>query len=268
MMTKPEEKIVLIFDDTGSRNPEQNSNSRSDGMDCFGLGGILIKGEDVSKVIDAHKDFCTSLKIDYPLHSTKIRGKRDEFVWLQQETVPSEFLSDLQRFIVAQPIIGTACVIDRKGYVSRYAHLHQEQLWLMCKTAFCILVERSAKYAERQGRRLEIFFEQTGKKEDRNIISYMKELKQTGNPFGNVTSGGYAPLSADGYNRLVLGEPTRRTKEFSLLQIADLILYPIAKGGYDPNYKPYLVLREKKKLIDCLLPEQDRVALGIKYSCF
>ena len=51
-------------------------------------------------------------------------------------------------------------------------------------------------------------------------------------------------------------------------QIADLVLYPMAKGGYDSNYPPYKALKENNKLIDNLLPE-DRIPLcGIKYSCF
>ena len=42
------EEILLFFDDTGSRNPDHSiKEKRNDKMDCFGLGGILIKEEDV-----------------------------------------------------------------------------------------------------------------------------------------------------------------------------------------------------------------------------
>jgi hypothetical protein len=53
-----------------------------------------------------------------------------------------------------------------------------------------------------------------------------------------------------------------------MIQIADLYLYVIAKGGYDPNYRPYQALLRHKKLIDALLSEEDRKLRGIKYSCF
>ena len=38
-----------------------------------------------------------------------------------------------------------------------------------------------------------------------------------------------------------------------MIQIADLVLYPMAKGGYDSDYRPYKKLKESGKLIDCLL---------------
>ena len=50
-----------------------------------------------------------------------------------------------------------------------------------------------------------------------------------------------------------------------MVQIADLVLYPMAKGGY--CYERSLVaLRDHGKLIDCLLSTEDAPQLGIKYS--
>lgn len=41
-------ELFLFFDDTDSREPDhQQPEQRRDGMDCFGLGRILIKDEDV-----------------------------------------------------------------------------------------------------------------------------------------------------------------------------------------------------------------------------
>ena len=267
-MTAPEEKIVLYFDDTGSRNPDHNPFVRQDGMDCFGLGGVLVKGEDVSSIWEAHKTFCASWNIDYPLHSSKIRGGQGKFGWLKKPENAGTFYPELNSFLLGQPIIGLACVIDRPGYVARYEGVHRERLWLMCKTAFCILIERAAKYADRQGRKLEIFFEETGKAEDRDIIGYMRELKASGNPFDPGRAGAYAPLSAGDYRRIVLGAPQRRTKKVPLIQLADLMLYPMAKGGYDPLYRPYVALRQANKLIDDVLPVAAQAERGIKYSCF
>jgi len=53
-----------------------------------------------------------------------------------------------------------------------------------------------------------------------------------------------------------------------MIQIADLVLYPMAKGGYDSSYNPYRKLKESGKLIDCLLTEDKILVGGIKYSCF
>ncbi len=260
-------KYILYFDDTGSRNPDAHE-SRHDGMNCFGLGGILVKEEDVALILAEYQRFCDEWRIDYPLHSTKIRGGQGKFGWLKKPENAGEFLPSLERFLLSLPIVGIACVIDRGGYLARYKDRHKDALWYMCKTAFCVLVERAAKFSDDRGRKLEICFEESGKKEDRDIIQYMRELKTQGNPFNPESSGNYAPLEAADYKRIILGEPRRKTKNLPLMQLADLILYPIAKAAYDPKYPPYKRLKDEKKLIDCLIPDEQIPQRGIKYSCF
>jgi uncharacterized protein DUF3800 len=268
-MTK---KYILYFDDTGGRDPDKtnyaHSGKRDDGMDCFGLGGVLIKEEDIDHILREHKSFCSEWNLDYPLHSSRIRGGQGKFGWLKKPENAGLFMPALQEYLLSLPVIGTACIIDRPSYVARYKKQYNEMLWYMCKTAFCILVERAAKFADKEGRKLEIFFEEAGKKEDRDIIQYMRSLKQIGSPFANNTSGDYEPLSANDFKRIILGEPRRKTKKVPMIQIADLYLYPMAKGGYDPDYPPYKKLIEEKKLIDCLLSEEEVALYGIKYSCF
>jgi hypothetical protein len=70
------------------------------------------------------------------------------------------------------------------------------------------------------------------------------------------------------YQRIVLGEPRRKTKKVPMIQLADLVLYPMAKGGYDPAYPPYQMLMQHDKLIDCFFAEDAAPHRGIKYSCF
>ena len=266
-MTK---KYLLYFDDTGSRDPDKNpyKDNRDDSMNCFGLGGILIKEEDVEEVLQKHKEFCGQWNIDYPLHSSSIRGGRKQFAWLRTPENSGLFIPALQDYLMSLPITGIACVIDRPGYVKRYKERYNDHLWFMCKSAFTILIERSAKFADRNGRKLEVFFEQTGKKEDRDLEQYLSELKESGNPFDTSTSNSYQPFKSEDYKRIILGKPQRKTKKVPMIQIADLILYPMAKGGYDPNYYPYRKLVEAGKLIDSHLEENERSSLGIKYSCF
>ncbi|MEM9832308.1 MAG: DUF3800 domain-containing protein [Bacteroidota bacterium] len=263
-------KLILYIDDTGSRDPDRltHHEQRDDRMDCFGLGGILIKEEDIGKVLGMHADFCGKWNIDYPLHSSSIRVGRGKFGWLKKPETAGFFFPELQEFLLSLPFIGLACIIDRPGYVLRYKDHYNEKLWLMCKTAYCILLERAAKFADDQNHRLEVFIEQSGKKEDRDIIQYTRDLKRHGSPFDLANSGGYKPLTKEDYQRIILGEPRRKTKKVPMIQLADLILYPIAKGGYDPNYRPYKQLIEHKKLIDCYLPIEQVPYRGIKYSCF
>ena len=96
----------------------------------------------------------------------------------------------------------------------------------------------------------------------------MKELKAEGMPFDGDNAAAYRGLEAGDFCELVLGEPKGRTKKTPMLRIADLYLYPMAKAGYEAGYKPYLALMRAGRLIDSVVPPQERPLLGIKYSCF
>ena len=92
-------KFHLYFDDTGNRDPDKftyASHERDDQMDCFGLGGILIKEDDIDKIIQAHKTFCSAHNISYPLHSWSIRGGRGKFGWLKTPEKAGIFMAALE----------------------------------------------------------------------------------------------------------------------------------------------------------------------------
>jgi len=269
-MTDKGDKYILCFDDSGNRNPDKNlsvSNDRTDGMDWFALGGVLVKHEDVDVIAYKLQEFKKKWRIDYPLHSTKIRGKRKAFSWLNGPN-GDEFYKSLEVFLLSLPIISIACVIHRPGYVARYKDTYDDRIWLMCKTTFSILIERAAKYADSEGRKLEIYFERSGKKEDSDIEKYLKELKTSGNPFNKVTSGCYNPYTSADYTRVILGDPSGKTKQNPLVQIADLVLYPMVVGGYRVDYQPFKKLVEHEKIIDCFISEEERAGKANKYSCF
>ena len=57
-------------------------------------------------------------------------------------------------------------------------------------------------------------------------------------------------------------------KKTPMIQVADLVLYPMAKAAYDPTYRPYVKLEQAGKLINCHLAQNDIPLRGIKYSCF
>jgi hypothetical protein len=263
-------KYILYIDDTGSRDPDRSAlSSRMDLMDCFALGGFLLKDEDIPEFRAKHTVFCAQWHIDYPLHSSSIRGGHRKFGWLRRNRETEEvFLSSLEELLLSLPIVCIAAIIHRPGYLIRYRQTYRERLWFMCRTAFSILVERSAKYARDNGRKLEIVFEGTGKREDRDIKAYLKALKNQGSPFAQQNSEGYRPLTPEDYRKIILGEPHEQSKLSPMLQIADLVLYPIAKAGYEKSYRPYQRLREAGKLIDSYFEGEHVLRRGIKYSCF
>jgi Protein of unknown function (DUF3800) len=263
-------EVHFFIDDTGSRDPDRVPTvKRDDGMNCFALGGVLVNAEDVEAIKEAHTAFCAKHNINYPLHSWAIRGGRGNFGWLRKNPErTAQFYSDVGDFLVSLPLLGIAAVVHRPGYVARYKDKYQDNLWFMCKTAYSILVERAAKYAQRNGRTLRIFYEETGLNEDRDLVAYTKALKSDGMPFSQNNSAPYAGLSPEDFRRIILGDPIRKTKKTRLIQIADLMLYPMVKGRYAPDYRPYRQLMDAGKIIDALLDKNDVNSLGVKYSCF
>jgi hypothetical protein len=262
-------RLQLYIDDSGTRRPDRAAAApRVDGMDHFALGGILIREEAVSTLIKAHHAFTTRWRISAPLHSTKIRGRRDTFKWLRDDAdLEVAFWDDLEKMIIDLPILCLACVVHRPGYVSRYAERYK-QPWLLCKTAFAILVERAAKYAARSGAHLEIYFEEAGKQEDRAIQAYARLLETEGMPFDPDTSKSYDELKPEDFKKILVGQPNRIKKKVPMAQIADLVLYPMVKRGYDPLYRPYVQMMKGGRIIDACLNPDERPVLGVKYSCF
>lgn len=258
----------LYVDDSGSRYCDKPQANCHNGMDYFALGGVLVQEDDVGIIFEAHTDFMRRWSIGCPLHSTKIRGKRGGFSWLSLDDEKSDrFLGDLQRLILGLPIVAISCVIDRGGYVARYADKYPEP-WLLCQTAFAILIERAAKFCQARDSTLLVYFEESGKKEDRLIVEYMRSLKSTGMPFPGSGAAGYDDLSPAEFRRIVVGEPRRVTKSVPMVQLADLVLYAMARGGYEADYAPFRSLRSSGKVIDSLLRPEDIPRLGVKYSCF
>lgn len=259
----------LYIDDSGWRDPNKKLKERNDGMDHFALGGILVDSLDKDFIKSKHDEFCTKWNITYPLHSTEIRGRRNNFAWLENKSSRNDkFHEELEEFLLSVPVIGFAAVVHRPGYNKRYEQKYGEGRWLICKTAYTILIERVTKYVMEQGGTFEVFFEYSGKKENALIQQYAKSLKEDGHPFSKETSDKYKVLQPEDYRNIVLGEPRRKEKSNRLTQIADLYLYPMVKRKYDETFSPWNVLFENKKVIDSLLDEEEIDLLGIKYSCF
>lgn len=268
-MVGEKKQFVLYIDDSGSRFPDKHDmECRNDGMDHFALGGILIAVEDKKALQEAYISFCKKWNIDYPLHSTKIRGMRNNFSWLEGGAKKDVFYSELDSFLISLPVIGFAAVIHRPGYNERYNEKYEGKPWWMCKTVYAILIERVAKYVAEQSGILIVRFERTGKREDRAIIQYARDLKVRGMPFNIDTSKKYDILQPEDFRSVILGEPRRKLKENLFVQIADLYLYPMAKRKYDPMYNPWVLLYKNKKVIDALVSEREWSSKGIKYSCF
>lgn len=259
----------LYLDDTGTRNPDWELMDPPVPRDAFGIGGVLIREEDKDAAKASHAAFCKEWGINYPLHSAEIRHRKQKFNWLKSLS-PSEdarFHGGLSEMLLSLPLIGHACIVHRPGYDKRYRDEYGGGTWHLCKTAFSVVVERAVKLSIREGRQLVVFPEWGDPTANKKLREYYKELKTNGMPFNEATSAKYKPLTKDDFNS-TLFEFALKPKCNPLVQIADLYLYPIRRGGYDLRYRPHEALIERAKLIDCTLEPDDVGTLGIKYSCF
>jgi hypothetical protein len=263
-------KVLCIYlDDSGTRNPDHNLSKEIMYRDWFTLGGYLSYEEDEGVIRTAHAKFCETWGINYPLHSYDIRSETKNFTWLRalEEREKRRFFRDLSEMLLGIPIIGHASVVDRPGYNARYREQYGRQTWDLCKTAFSVICERAAKRARSENRKLRVYVEEGDKSADDKIREYYATLRANGMPFAGATSAKYAPLSAAELKD-TLYDLDFKAKTSPMAQVADLYAYPIARGGYDPEYFPYRQLWDRKRLIDSLLSEEEIPHLGVKYSCF
>ena len=262
--------LSLYLDDSGTRHPTRKVGRTAEhGYDWFALGGILVNQANENEVKSAHKEFCSKWKIPDPLHSSETRSQNEGFFWLRSlsSSDQAKFYDELYCFMREVPVVGLACVIDRPGYCSRYLEKYEKEPWSLCKTAFAVVVERAAKFAQMQGQKLKVFPERCNKQEDGLLESYFHELKEKGSPFSTQTSEKYQPLSKDEFKAILYDFKTKN-KSSPLAQLADLYLWPICMGGYHRSNRPYSRLMEDNKLIECNITKDEIETLGSKYSCF
>lgn len=262
--------LRLYVDDSGSRNPDTPTATHKAGGDCFALGGIIINEANADASNAAIDDFVAQWPRigGAPLHSYEIRNRTGGFGWLKtaKPALLDKFMEDLGELIAALPIYALACVVDRPGYSARYIPEYGPRRWMLCKTAFSILLERAAKYALHEEARLRVHVERSDPKAEEHLREYYDTLRANGAPFSAATSAVYAPLTAEQF-AATLYEFRIKTKESRLMQIADLVLWPLCQRGYDPAYKPYLLLQSRGRLLESICTPENKL-LGTKYSCF
>lgn len=103
--------------------------------------------------------------------------------------------------------------------------------------------------------------------EHREMVDVFTMAKAGGMPFDAGSMSRYTPLAAVDFAQS-LYEFRTKDKSSPLMQLADLCLYPVCRGGYEPTYRAYRAMAEAGRLIDAVVPPGELAARGIKYSCF
>jgi hypothetical protein len=150
-----------------------------------------------------------------------------------------------------------------RGYGSRVG----DAKWLLCRSAFDILIDRSGKYAKFQNRRLRVFYERADPSTDERVEDYFRNIKTAGLAFDPTTSAKYAPLTQPEFASVLLSIEGK-DKNNRMVQIADSYIYSIARGSYDPKFDIYKRISDGGKLITSQVPGDQAAILGIKKYCF
>jgi hypothetical protein len=266
--TPAKRPFTFYIDETGNRHPDKKADASRLGRDWFGLGGVLIRGEDSEAARVAVDDFASNWKLRGPAHLTDMMAEKKAFSWLGRITQEERdrFWDDWRSVLIKSNVIGLACVVDRPGYVERgYLEKHKDK-WLLCRSAFDIVVERAAKIARHEGRKLHVVFEQDPGIND-TMTGYFRNLKENGLAFDAGTSEKYKPLSKEAFAE-TLGRIDHKPKAHNLLQLADSYVYAMARYGYEKKFPLYRHLRDRSRIADFALPEECLPHMGVKYYCF
>lgn len=264
-------EITFYMDETGNRRPDKDQDKSREGRDWFGLGGFLINREDEDSTKWRRDEIARESGARRPFHITDMYAERKGFSWLNRltERERRHFWSKYQEFLCDIPVIGFSCIIDRPGYVARgYLEKHEEDKWLLCRSAFDITVERAVKYAKSQDRKLRIIFE-SDPPFDPIMKGYFEKLKSDGLEFDSKRSGKYDPLTAADFSETLTTIEARK-KSNRLLQLADSYIYAMARGRYDKKFNIWRDLCDHRKISNFAFNgDADMIrAMGIKYYCF
>lgn len=191
--------LHLYLDETGPRHPNRAAVPAKHGNDWFAMGGLLVRAEDEATVKTALADFKKQWpQITAPLHLTDMRSEKKKFAWIGRlkGAERDRFWSGYRTFLANLPVAGAACVIDRPGYAARgYGNRDGDSKWQLCRSAFDIVVERAAKLAKQQERRLKVFYEMADPATNRMIEGYFYNIKDNGMGFDEKNSAKYLPLA-------------------------------------------------------------------------
>lgn len=268
--------FTLFFDDSGSKSVDIEKDPQSF---WFAQGGYIIRNDNIEILTTNINDFIIkwTLKLGRsipPLHSNDIRRKKEGFEFLKDPLTYSQFMGDLTQLISSAPIYIIGSIISRKGYLEYTSSQgYINSVWNYYDTAYPILIERSLKFInsiEGDDFNLYVVGEKTGKHEDKHIANIHDNLIKGHNYFKPETSSKYGYF--DDYFKIK--GLKFNNKSSKLLQIADLVLYPICQAIISVNqssgliYHPFIQLNDAGMLINNHIDFEQIKYKGIKYYCF
>lgn len=262
----------LYLDDSGSRFLDRLAKHADQNPRWFSLAGLLVKDEDQEACKGALAGLVARWpKLTQPLHLTDMHSRRKGFAWLEnlEKADVQAFWDDYHQVLTDLPVIGHGCVVHRPGYRDRgYGSREGDAKWDLCRTAFNILVERAAKIAHSEGRRLRVKYEGSDPKADQALRGYWALLKGgRGLGFNEHNAAQYNPFPPEVLAATLI-DLERKDKRSVLMQFADTFALAVSRGRYQPDYPTYAAIRDAGRWADDYVGIDRAKMEGIKYSCF
>lgn len=214
----------------------------------FTVTGCIVEKDNL-KVI---KDNITELKKSYwndglymykgkdekrvCFHSSEIRGEKGPFS--KNEINRNSFLNDLTNFMEKLDISILSSSIDKEKHYKRYSDpYHPYSLCLK------FILERFVKYYIDRDKTGIIILESRGKKEDKYILEYIKDIMDKGTEY--VSSSEFKKIKGVYFNPKWCSKSGNKKSYFGL-EITDLISHPIHKYcSTKEKIRPYISIENK-----------------------
>jgi len=192
----------------------------------FVLCGIIFHEDDYnkcnSKIIELKHKFWGNKEVI--LHSSDIRRCEKEFQILLDQDIKREFFVGLNSFITDSNYSIIAVGIKKEEYIEKYGRLTAS----VYELALSFIIERAIFFLDEQPgpKRLLVYIEERGKKEDAELKDYFIKLLNRGTNYVSA-------LRLESANLRM--EFRSKKKNINGLQLADLIAYPIATHIMNKN---------------------------------
>lgn len=241
---------VMFIDENGDTSFKHIKKCIKNGIDInvndkfFTVTGCIIEKDNLKNI----KDSIMELKHKYwedalyfykdrqkrvCFHSSEIRGEKGPF----SKTVinRNNFLNDLSDFMSDLDINILSSSIDKERHVKLYSNpYHPYNLCLK------FILERFVKYYIKSNKTGIIVLESRGKKEDKFILEYIKELIDNGSEYVNKEQ--FKKIKGIYFNPKWCKESNFKKSYFGL-ELKDLVSHPIRK---------YSIKNEKDRSFDCI----------------
>jgi Protein of unknown function (DUF3800) len=230
--------FLLFLDESG----DHGLHKIDIGFPVFVLGGILVEVENyeyISMKVNYLKKHLWGTS-DVILHSSDIRKQQKAFSILRDPQKRVDFYESINMIFQNSPYQIFATVVDKPKYLTAFGKLEDD----IYKIALSHIVEQVVLFLNEKNTnstenlKLKVIIEKRGKREDKSLATYFQKILSLG-------TGLFSKKDLDKW-RIEFDFDDKKENTVGL-QLADLVIYPIARVALNnSNANPaYEILKSK-----------------------